>query len=227
MVKINHNKFNYYSPVDLEDHLWESMLDIGYTKNFGPSETLISQGQQLTGLLCVTQGRLKTFYIFNNGNEKILGLFNTQYSKVVLGEEAIFDSRTSFYNAMALTPLSMVYIPFEKVRTLIAECPEIAVCLLKCLSNKLSSLGIQVGDLLSRDIMQRAARVLTDFTKCTSKNKEGYMPFTHDELAKFLGITRPNMTTCLNYFARENLIDMRWGKIRVTDYTTLKNLSDS
>ncbi|MGI6451529.1 MAG: Crp/Fnr family transcriptional regulator [Desulfitobacteriia bacterium] len=226
MLLINKSKFNHY--VDLREELWEVLLNNGYSRKYGSSESLLVQNQPKRGMICVVNGKVKSSYVFKNGNEKILGIFE---APTIIGEDSILadqsnEYKNNQYSVLALTPVEAVFIPVLNAQKIILQYPEIALCLMKLLIHKMHSLGIQVGDLLTRNISQRTARALGFFTEFTEKDKDGYLSITHEELAGFIGITRPNVSTCLKEFALQGLIEMKRGKIKIINPQALKEFAD-
>ncbi|XWX60176.1 Crp/Fnr family transcriptional regulator [Desulfitobacterium sp. AusDCA] len=75
---------------------------------------------------------------------------------------------------------------------------------------------------------QKLARLLlnfNDYVELPSENREIRLVVTHNELASFLGTTRPKITEYLNEFYKQGLIEKGRGFIQIVDSEGLKKMS--
>ena len=94
------------------------------------------------------------------------------------------------------------------------------------MARKMRSMQAQAED-LAANIPQRLARMLLNCNKYgvfTHKEQEEHITITHDDLANFLGTTRPKITEHLNNFRKQGLIEKGRGYIIIKDYEGLKKL---
>lgn len=226
MVDVNNNKLNDLNPLYIDNKHWDLLINTGYPKIFGAGETLLYQDQPNTGMICMLKGKIKTCITFDSGAEKIFGIFD---APALLGEAATFDGRANVCNAIALIKVEAICIPPLKLKALVMQHPEITQTIIRSIANKLRSIANQVESLSGYNIEQRIARMLCNFKEygffvnscCTD-----CLQLTHEELAGFVGASRPNVTASLGELAHLGLIEMQRGKIRIIDYARLKQMSE-
>jgi CRP-like cAMP-binding protein len=204
MMNINYDKFNYFSPVSIDEKVWEELLGLGYIKSFSENTQIFSQNQPVKNLVCLKKGTVKTVHIYPNGNER---LFEILEAPSIIGHEAIFFTDTVLNpNIISLTPIETVMIPIDKAEELCENRPQILISLYKILRNSLFLSRIQSAGVMYMSLLQRTAFALQ--LMCFSKTDEkGYFHITHQDLANFIGISRANVTICLTQLAQMKLID--------------------
>lgn len=73
---------------------------------------------------------------------------------------------------------------------------------------------------------EKVAAFLYDLSKDNNKEKNllfGRIPYTHQEIADSLAISRVTVTKVLNQFKEEGLIDIQYGHIQVLERQKLYN----
>jgi CRP/FNR family transcriptional regulator len=203
-MNVNYDRFNYFSPISIDETVWQEMLGLGYPKSFAEGTQLFAQNQPVSNLIFLTKGIVKTVHIYPNGNER---LFEILEAPSIIGHEALFFSDMVLNpNIIALPPIETTIIPLDKAETLILSKPEVLVNFYKILRNSLFLSRIQSAGVMYMSLLQRTAFALQ--LMCFSKTDErGFFTITHQDLANFIGISRANVTICLTQLANMNLIE--------------------
>ena len=79
------------------------------------------------------------------------------------------------------------------------------------------------------NIAQRLAYLLVhpeEYGIFSYKEQSSRLYITHDELASFIGTTRPKITELLNIFMKQGVIDKGRGYIEIKDYNGLNRIAD-
>lgn len=218
--------FSKLKKANINQKLWEILLNAGVHRTFGSGEAIYVQGQPNNGLFCLVRGKIKASIIFADGTEK---LFNIIEAPALIGESAAFDGGLCVCSATAITKTEVACVNSDKARILLMEHPEVALLLIESIGKKLRCLALQAEDLSAYNISCRLARMLLNFKKYgmfTYQDDENCLLITHEELACFIGTTRPNVTTFLNDFARKGLIELKRGRIIIREFEGLAIYAD-
>ena len=221
MMTINYDKFNYFSPVSIDEKVWNELLGLGHLKSFAENTQIFSQNQPVKNLVCLKKGTVKTVHIYPNGNER---LFEILDAPSIIGHEALFFTDTVLNpNIITVTPIETVMIPIYKVEELCKNDTNILLSFYKILRNSLFLSRIQSAGVMYMSLLQRTAFALQ--LMCFSKTDEkGYFYITHQDLANFIGISRANVTICLTQLTNMMFIDKKRGKIKILNLPGIINL---
>lgn len=219
--------YNKLLRANIDQRAWETLISAGNFKTYGPGEAIYVQNQPGIGLVCILKGKAKTSILFTDGTEKI---FNILEAPAIIGETATFDGGLGICSATALTKVEIVAVPPDKAKEVLLKHPIVALSLLETVGKKLRCMALQAEDLSLHNISTRLARMILNFEQYgvfTRQDEEHCLQITHEELASFVGTTRPNVTSFLNDFARKGLIKIKRGKIIILDYNGLCRHADS
>lgn len=211
---------------NIDQDAWITLLKAGNVRTFGAGEAVYVQNQPGIGLVCLVKGKIKTSILFADGTEKI---FNILEAPAIIGEAAAFDGGLSICSATALTKVEIVTVSSEKAKNILIAHPTVAFSLIESIGKKLRCMALQAEDLSAHTISRRLARMILNFKQYgvyTYQDVENCLLITHEELASFVGTTRPNVTAFLNEFARKGMIEIRRGQIIIQDYEELQKLAD-
>ena len=199
---------------------------MGAARHFSAHEVLYFQDEVNVGLVCLQTGRIKNCLFMVDGTEITLTILE---APSVTGETGVIDGGTAVCSAVAVTPVTAVVIPREKAREILFSTPEFMSLILMVQANKMRSRAIQIEG-MAMSIPQRLALMLLTFHKFESfSNHENdtLLTITHDELAHFLGTTRPSISEYLSEFSRIGLIECKRGHIVLQDVEGLKAVHDN
>lgn len=213
---------NFY---DLDQKTWEVLFNLGSPREFNPGDIIYLQDEESLGLVCLQQGRIKNSVFFPGGTEKTLCILE---APSITGETAVIDGGRSICSSTAMTKTKVIFIPRDKAQQFLLSNPNLMRLVLKTMARKIRSMLIQAQDMAS-NIPQRLARMLLNCNKYgvfTHQEEEARLTITHDELASFLGTTRPIITKHLTEFTNMGLIEKGRGYITIKDHDGLKKVYD-
>lgn len=123
--------------------------------------------------------------------------------------ELCFCRGVQIHFATALEPTELVCAPAERVIAALRERPELALDLIKVLSDRLASAYAELQAVAVDPLITRLARKLFDL--CAAADSDGWCRlrrrFTHDELAHLLGVRRESLTRAMIDLRSLGLID--------------------
>ena len=192
----------------INEELFDYFKQVGTIKHYQKNEIIYMQDDCADELCLVLKGRVRVYHIKKNGDE-------INYD--VLDKGRIFGESSLYENAYRPTTVSAI------------NDVEIITCHLQDLYPYLSSsldLTISLLKMLNDNRYEKVAAFLYDLSKDNNKEKNllfGRIPYTHQEIADSLAISRVTVTKVLNQFKEEGLIDIQYGHIQVLERQKLYN----
>jgi len=204
---------------------WRMLLGLGIPKTYVLGNILYLQDTLCEGLICIIKGKVKNCRILPDGSETILTLYQ---GKTIIGESAALNNWPHFTSAIALTDVEAVRVPSDRVRKTILRYPELAFYLIESIGKKLRASAMQTADLAGKYIPSALAELLLSLENygIEGSGKDRWFQITHDELAKIIGTTRPNVTTILNDLAHKKFIVLGRGRLRILNHAGLSEFAD-
>ena len=199
---------------------WEELLALGTPRSFHAGDTLYMQGDRDVGLFFLKKGRIKNCVYFPNGTEKTTFVLE---APSITGETAVIDNGESLICAVAVTDVEVQVIPAEKALEYFLTSPNLMLSILRLYAKKIRGVQLQ-ADSVVLSTPQKLARMLVNFNVygvfCEEDTNRIHV--THEQLAGFLGTTRPKITNALNAFEQARFIRKGRGTIEILDYDGLK-----
>ncbi len=194
----------------------------GNPKRFKANEMIFMENDKEGCLYYIGTGLVKLSMFSNEGKEKTLFILpRGQF----FGEVALGDSHEYAVNAETLTETVTYAIGYKEMRELMIETPDLALELLKMMSEKMRLITQQVKDIVFYDITGRLASQIYTFYEQFGKQTEGGilidLILTHQEIANLLGASRVTVTKTLKQFQEEGLIEIVNRKIVIIDLSQL------
>lgn len=210
----------------LDKDTWDLLFKLGSPREYNAGDIIYLQDEESRGLVCLLEGRIKNCAIFADGTEKTLCILE---APSITGETAVIDGGKSICSSIAMTKAKVIFIPREEAKQFLLSNPQVMMLVLNTMARKIRSMQIQAQD-MAVNIPQRLARMLLDCNKYgvfTHQEEEIRLTITHDELASFLGTTRPIITKYLSEFTSLGLIEKGRGYITIKNPQGLKQLCEA
>jgi len=168
------------------------------------------------------EGTLKNCVYFSGGLEKTTCILT---APAITGETSVIDGGTSVTSAQAITDVEVCIISPEASLEYLYAHPAMIPFLLNNYARKIRALQLQACSIVL-NVSQRVARMLVNFDSygIFYTTDSDVLHITHDQLADFLGITRPKVTRALSEFEKANLIKKGRGTIQILDYDGLRSI---
>lgn len=175
---------------------------------FRPGDYILHEDEDPQGLFFVQRGRVRLSRTAPDGREQVLDMVRSgeHFNAVPL-----FDDRPNIATARAMSAVECLVLPRAALHTLIARHPDLAVALLREMSDQLRELVVLVEDLAFRSVRERLARQLLH------EAEEGAAAITQQELAERTGTVREIAGRALRQLQREGLVQLRRGQVLVLD----------
>jgi CRP/FNR family transcriptional regulator, cyclic AMP receptor protein len=206
---------------------WNLLVSNGKQKSYKRGEKILVRGQPSPGLICLKAGKVKISSDVSNGSEKIFGLL---IAPNIFGETEAFDRGPCMISATAQSHVDIAIVSSAEMSHLIGETPELAYFIIRSLGVKLRWTTFQAEDMTSQRIGYRLANLLLGQDKYAVfpvGKDPGVLNITHEEIAHFIGSTRPKVTLLLREFADKGFIDSKRGEIRILNTRALRGYIES
>jgi CRP/FNR family cyclic AMP-dependent transcriptional regulator len=201
-------------PEEIRAHLRDQMEIRTYERN----EILFRQGDPATEMFVVLEGRIAIAAQAGDGREAVVAVLERGG---LFGELALFDGAPRSADGRALTELSVAVLPFEPVRAVLREQPELLWVMVRLLAERLRATDEALADAVFLDVPARTAKRLLEL----ADGKDQFtIPLTQEELASMIGASRERVNKALALFARLGWLEMEGrGQYKILDRQALED----
>ena len=211
-------------PPKMPDALWEDVSGRCSILSYRAGEIIYGQNMPTAGTYIIKSGRVKMSYITDDGVETILVVFSRH---CMFGELSAIRGVLASPIATALTDVTAVLIPTDRLFELIDASPQFSRFMIESLVHKLHTSSAQLFAIAGNKVLSRVATTILLLDSygipCDSASK--FYTITHAEMASLTNTRRPNATVCLNQLAQQGLIELRRNGIKILSRSRLEKLS--
>lgn len=200
--------FSGLSPDELD-----SIRKLIFEKTVGGGEIIQAEGESAKALYFVVSGVVKVFKTSADGKEQILYLVRPGES---FNDIPVFDGGTNLTSAEAMGAVVLYRIEKSSLETAIRDYPQIALNIIRVLSQRGEHLVSLVEDLSFRNVTGRLARILLEYAG------DGRQRLTQQEMAALAGTAREMIGRSLKILEEEGTIRLDRHRVVVTDKARLE-----
>lgn len=166
--------------------------------------------EKVDSVFLLTQGRLKVCHPPANGQESMPVFVELGE---LFGETANFDGDDRHHQVEAAVPSTVVMIPVEEMRHLMAEGADVALAITKIIGLRRLRIERRLGSLLFLSYRERLVQLLLDMADqfgCRRDKDNGIrlrIKLSHQELARLIGGTRETVAMILGQLKTEGSVD--------------------
>lgn len=190
-------------------------------------EAVFRQGDRHEGIYVILSGAVRVFYTAPSGREITLAYWSP--GNFVGGPE-LYGQALHVWSGMAVRDAELLGLRGEQVRRLVREVPAFASNLVEALVEKSRCFSAVIRMLGTRSVTGRLAHLLLAIGSFdATPTPRGLLlgrPLTHEELAKMVGATRQWVSTSLERFRAQGLVEVRRHRIVLRDEHGLRDLAD-
>ena len=193
--------------------IWDILFQLGTERIYSPKEIVAMQGEPAQGVHILKMGQLKTSIIFSGGKEK---LFFVHRPPDLFGNTALIDRGPYICTIIALRKSVVSFIPFNEMTQVMQENRKVSDFIAFSLACRIRSLVKQAESLLFT-VEQKLALLLLE-------HADSPLNMTHEEIAMFLGASRPQITVLLNEWKGKGIIAAKTRHIYLEKPQELKRI---
>jgi CRP/FNR family transcriptional regulator, cyclic AMP receptor protein len=182
------------------------------------------QGDQANRLYLIKKGRVRVYYMAENGDELTLEIVEKGR---IFGETSFLVQATRQTTVDAVTEVQLVSCTMEELYPYLHQSKELILVLFQLLSNTCWHLAHQLKRSTFYNRNEKVASFLLEETAHPNIEKailENILPYSHEELAVCLGLNRVTVTKVLNEFKQKGWIKLQYKKIIIINREGLSTI---
>jgi len=210
----------------LPDEDAKRLLRASRVNNYARRETLVSEGDSSDTFHIVLDGRVAIRVTRPSGDTAIVNILGPDSH---FGEVSLLTRQEGRRTAsvVALEPVRTLSIPAAVFHELRERNPRLERLVSSLLAQRVDELSAQLleamYDALERRVVRRLVSLTVTFGAATPLPSEPTtIPLTQDELAELVGGTRPSVNQVLRRLVDDGMVELRRGRIVVTDVAALR-----
>jgi CRP-like cAMP-binding protein len=126
----------------------------------------------------------------------------------------LFDGLPRSAEARALEPSDLVGVPYDSIRAVLAQQPELLWSVVSMLAGRLRTTTTALADSVFLDVPGRTAKRLLELA---GDSDEFVLPVTQEELAGLVGASRERVNKALAAFIRLGWLEQSDRQYRIVD----------
>jgi CRP/FNR family transcriptional regulator, cyclic AMP receptor protein len=202
---------------DLDDAARQALARSMHERRYRAGQFLTHEGVPAEALFVVEDGRVRLSRTAADGREQVLAIIG---AGEVFNMEPLLDGGVTPFTARAMSPVTCLLLPGDRLTPLIREFPDLALLLMRQMAEQLREQTLLIEDLGFRSVRARLARLLL------AEAGSGAAMLTQAELAARAGTVREIVGRTLRQMAAEELVELKRGKVIVLDAEALSHAAE-
>jgi len=203
--------------------LWNMKLDNYETEKLSKKIHLYVEGRRPKYLYYLKSGKIKAYRMHNDGKDYITNLYA---AGDFIGYLPLLEDKNYEDNADVLEEAEVALIPKDEFLSLVYSDINITTKFVKLIAQNVKEKENRLMDLAYSSLRKRVAAALVDIHTKFNKETEGKqsLDISREDIAHYIGTATESLIRTLGDFKSEKLIEIKEGKIRITNVDKLKNL---
>lgn len=194
-------------------------------RHYRKGTVIFIEGDPGKGFHYVKTGKVKILKIADDGREHIIKIMG---AGEIFAEVLLFNNRPYPATAIAAEDSCIGLIQNLDLETLVLNNNELALQLIKALSQRLLYAQQKIKNLALNDVMARTAEILLRLANDHGQQKNGRievkLDLSRQDLASLVGTTRETVTRMLSALKKDQIIDFTGQKVSILDEAALRRL---
>jgi CRP/FNR family cyclic AMP-dependent transcriptional regulator len=186
------------------------------TRQLRRGDVLFREGEVGEELFVVESGRIAIANKSFDGRESVVALME---AGDVFGEMSLFDGHGRSAEARALEASRVNAVPFEPLREIFREQPELLWSVVSLLARRIRNMDVALADSVFLDVTGRTAKRLLELA---GDSDEFQLPITQEELAGLVGASRERVNKAISSFVRLGWLEQRDRRYKITNRVQLE-----
>jgi len=188
-------------------------------------DRLFDQGVPLRELFIVLRGRIRVYYISEQGNQLTFAYWS---EGTLVGTPGVRDTFEHMWNAEASMESELLAIPGDQFSALLKDIPGLALGVIEALEFKARRLASLAQILATSSVPVRLQMLLINLAELYGVAQDGgwliSVPFTHEEIAGMVGASRPWVSTMMARMHVDGLLGDAGRLIFIPDLERFKRV---
>jgi len=190
------------------------IIDLIGIKKVRKKDVIFHEGDECTAIYFILKGSVKVFKTSEDGRENIVNLLSTHDMFPHVG---LFGGSNYPATAKAIEDSVIYYLLVEDFNRILIDSPHLSIKLLQILDQKIRSLQVRLGNVMSKDITDKVISTLHSLAKTngvrTDEGLEIQIELTHQDLADMVGTTRETVSRVISQLKRDGILCYENSKI--------------
>lgn len=201
----------------------EELANESNINEYKKRQVIYKEGNHPHYLYYILKGKVKTLKTHEDGKDLVMDLYN---EGDFFGYTALLEGGSYKETAETLEETELALVPKKDFEELINSNPAIAKKLISLLAKNVVLKETQLLGLAYNTLRKKVAEALVSMQKKYHINKKDpyQIDISRDELATIAGTATESLIRTLSDFRSENLIDIKSGKVIITNEKKLENL---
>lgn len=212
---------------DLEEGELERFSQVAVPRSFPAATRVFHEGDSSDACYIVSEGSFRVTREHSDGRAITLA---TLGPGEIFGELAMLDGDTRSASAESITDGTLLALPANDVRSLLARNPEIALKLVAGLVRRLRAANMRLSRQSFQTVPSRVAGILAQLSREEQDNKDGEgemsevtIRMNQTDLAQLAGTSRESVSRFLAELERAGVVRSGRGRVTVLQPNKLRN----
>lgn len=202
----------------LDEEEKEKLAESARRESFRKGERIDRASGQCRGMIRILSGRLRTYFLSEEGRE--ITLFSLLTDEIcVLSASCLMNTVSFEVFIEAVEDTELLLLPSAMLHGIMENNPEVELFLSRTANSRLSDAMQAMQRVLFLSAEARVALFLLEEAQLSGKEE---ISCTHEEIARFIGSAREVVSKTLKGFVAEGILKTGRGKIEILDGEKLK-----
>jgi CheY-like chemotaxis protein len=191
-------------------------------EQYSKKQSIYQEGKRPRFLYYLVKGKVKGYKTHEDGKEYITDLFT---EGDFIGYPALIEDRNYDDSAVVLEDAELLQVPKDDFLQMINTNMDVAIKFIRIITQNVKEKEERLLNLAYSSLRKRVARGLVDIqAKFNMGTGNKPLEISREDFAHYVGTATESLIRTLSDFKAEKLIEIREGKITVTNPDKLKNL---
>ena len=207
---------------NLPPALVDLILDRSIRRDCAQNAPVFLAGDPPTGQFAVLDGNVRLTSTTIGGKHVIHGLLRPG---AWFGHLSVLDEKPRFQDAIAAERTQLLFLSKSAFDAIVDQDPRYALDFARLICHHIRVAMDMLVEALTAPLPARVAQALLEAADATDPKRGVATRMTQDALAAMVGVTRQSINRILKAYKAQGLIDVRYGRIIVSDPQSLTALT--
>jgi CheY-like chemotaxis protein/CRP-like cAMP-binding protein len=191
-------------------------------ESYRKKQTLYDEGKRPRFLYYLIKGKVKGFRRHEEGKDYITDVFS---EGDFIGYSALIEDKNYADYTVVLEDAEIMQIPREDFLQMVYGDINVAAKFIHILTQNVKEKEDRLLSLAYSSLRKRVAKALVElYAKYKPNEKNSVIDIAREDIAHYVGTATESLIRTISDFKSEKLIEIKEGKIRISDVEKLKNL---
>ena len=218
----NPNKKLQFTVISQDSNLYKAIEKVSTMKQYRKGEMIYFQDDPSDKFYLIQSGRVRLFLTSKEGNELTLEILGVNQ---IFGEASYFSHASRLTSVNAITDVELLTVDLNHLLPYLTQDPNLIVEMIAFMAQRIQILSIQVSSMTFLSSEKKVAHILIQLGTYFKEHESDMfysIDYTHENIAKLIGIARVTTTKILKSFLKKGWVSLEYRKVKVLDETALK-----